>query len=104
MTVFAKVKSRLKAFNLRSAFELLKRGVTLPIETIKMLRRWQHRQNRLQSYRMHNAGMRGCGKRQQARYGRNRMDEQQRNSHKPPAIWPNHLGPSPWVEQKESPL
>lgn len=87
----------INTLNLKTVFEMLKKGITLPPGVLKWLRRMQHRQERLARYRMRMAGYPYSSKRQEQRYARNRMDEQQRNSHKPPAIWPRHLGPSPHI-------
>ncbi len=81
----------LKALNLRSVFDMLKRGVTLTLEAKEILRRFQHRIRRLELYRRRNASYPFCGERQRQRYLRNGMREQQRNSHKPPALQPRHI-------------
>lgn len=89
-------RKHVNTLNLRTIFEMISRGVTLPPGVQDMLRRMKHRAERLARYRFRNASYPYSGKRQTARYTRQRADARQMNSHKPPAIWPNHLGPNPW--------
>ena len=52
-----------------------------------------HRKQRLAKYAHKNATYPYDNYRQRDRYGRNRMDEQQRNSHKPGTLQPRHIFP-----------
>jgi hypothetical protein len=56
-------------------------------------REFQHRSRMTKRLGKKRSGStyRGCGKRQCARYARNRMAEQQRNSHKPGTVQPHHI-------------
>jgi hypothetical protein len=53
--------------------------------------REQHRKQRIANYRHRNAMYPYDSHRQRERYARNRMDEQQRNSHKPGTLQPRHI-------------
>jgi hypothetical protein len=85
------IRQHIKALNLRQLFELVKSGVALPPGELRMLRRLKHRAARLGRYRRRNASYPYSSKRQHARYARNGMDVQQRNSHKPGTLQPRHV-------------
>ncbi len=80
----------LNLLNAMATFFAKVRGVALSptelLDSVKMrkLRRAATRYHR-------HSGYSHCGKRQQQRYARNRMDEQQRNSHKPGTVQPFHI-------------
>ena len=65
------------------------KGILSPTEKIE--RRKLRRQARYARRWSKHASYVHCGKRQQARYARNKMDEQQRNSHKPGTVQPYHI-------------
>lgn len=71
------------------------RGIVSPME--KSVLRKMRKQSRAYKRFWHHSTYSHSGKRQSERYLRNDMVGQQQRSHKPPAIWPLHLGPSPYA-------
>ena len=88
------------ALNGLQRFIEIVRGIDSPIEKTALRKRSKQRRAYTRFWR--HSTFATHGHRQSERYLRNNMIEQQKNSHKPPALWPRHLGPSPWVEQREA--